>query len=71
MNDKYLELRARRDELRQRLKAIHADYRQGLSADLEEQAVQLENAETLSEIARLAQLELDEVEKKIRSYEHT
>jgi hypothetical protein len=36
-------LLARRDELRQRIEAIEKDYREGLDADAEDQAVQLEN----------------------------
>lgn len=59
------QLLARRDELRARLAAIEKDYRQGLDADAEEQAVQLENAEVLDAIARSAAEELRQVEARL------
>lgn len=58
-------LQARRDELRQRLVSIEADYRQGLPADSEEQAQQLENAEVLDGIASVAAEELAEIEARL------
>jgi hypothetical protein len=58
-------LQARRDELRQRLLSIEADYRQGLAADSEEQAQQLENAEVLDGIASAAAEELAEIEARL------
>ncbi|WP_376692120.1 hypothetical protein [Wenzhouxiangella sp. EGI_FJ10409] len=55
----------RRDELRERLEAIRRDVGGGLERDLEDQAQQLENQETLMEIARVAEAELTEVERKL------
>lgn len=62
------QLLERRDELTKRLDAIRRDLGGGLDRDLEEQAQQLENQETLMEIARLAQEELTEVEKKLEKF---
>lgn len=58
-------LLARKVELKKRLKAIEQDYKQGLDADAEERAVQLENAEVLDGIARATAEELDQVEKQL------
>lgn len=55
----------RRDELLNRLNAIKKDFGQGLDADWEEQAVQLENAEVLQEISRITAEELQKVEEAI------
>jgi hypothetical protein len=55
----------RRGELRKRLEEINRDYQRGLDPDLEEQAVQLENAEVLAEIARTTRVELDRVERQL------
>jgi hypothetical protein len=54
-------LEARYAELNQRLQAIQQDYASGLDADSEERAQQLENAEVLAEISRLAEQELAQV----------
>lgn len=54
-------LEARYAELNQRLQAIQQDYANGLDADSEERAQQLENAEVLAEISRLAEQELAQV----------
>lgn len=59
------QLLQRRDELRERLAAIRRDLGGGLERDLEEQAQQLENQETLMEIARVAESELAEVERQL------
>jgi len=59
-------LLSRRKELRERLDAIQRDYRQGLDADFEEQAIQLENAEVLAGIAKVTTEELDKVEQQLR-----
>ncbi|TVQ36238.1 MAG: hypothetical protein EA370_08480 [Wenzhouxiangella sp.] len=56
------ELIKRRDELRGRIEAIRRDLRGGLEHDLEEQAQQLENYDTLMEIARVAEQDLAKVE---------
>lgn len=63
--DEKTRLQARRDELRQRLESIEADYRQGLPADSEEQAQQLENAQVLAGIASAAAEELAEIEARL------
>ena len=55
----------RRDELRNRIEAIHADLGRGLDKDYEEQSIQLENLEVLQEIVRVAEKELREVEIRI------
>ena len=59
------ELMQQRDALRQRLEAINNDYKRGLEADFEEQAVQLANAEVLNEIARVTADELANVEQQL------
>jgi len=59
------ELTQRRDELRTRLESIEQDYRAGLPADTEEQAVQLENAEVLAGIAKATAEELARIEARL------
>lgn len=56
----------KRDELRKRLAAIREDHARGLEADLEEQALQLENAEVLEEIAKVTAAELERVECELK-----
>lgn len=66
MNDKSIDreqLLKKRDELKNRLDAIKADYGRGLDADSEEQAQELENAEVLAEISRVTLEELEAIEK--------
>jgi len=63
------ELLRRRDELNERLAAIKQDYQRGLSADFEEQAVELENAEVLAGIAKAAAEELADVESQLAELE--
>ncbi|RFF27708.1 hypothetical protein DZK25_06755 [Wenzhouxiangella sp. 15181] len=63
------QLLERRDELIQRLDAIRRDLGGGLDRDLEEQAQQLENQEALMEIARIAEAELAEVERKLAEFD--
>lgn len=65
MNPSMETLVKRRDELRARIKAIHADIGSGLDKDYEEQSIQLENLEVLQEIVRVAEQELREVEIQI------
>lgn len=55
----------RREALRERLAAIRADHARGLDRDSSERAVELENAEVLNEIARVAEVELASVEERI------
>lgn len=64
-NDEVTRLTAQRDALRARIDAIRADFRQGLDADSEERAIQLENREVLEGIARAAADELQRVEKRL------
>lgn len=59
-------LKNRKIELEQRIAAIKRDYAQGLSADSSEQAIELENAEVLAEIQRLAVEELAHIEVELR-----
>ncbi|MCB1657420.1 MAG: hypothetical protein H6996_09515 [Moraxellaceae bacterium] len=54
-------LEARYAELNQRLQAIHQDYANGLDADSEERAQQLQNEEVLAEIRRVTQEDLAKV----------
>ncbi len=56
----------RRDELRKRLAAIQKDIGGGLEKDMEDQAQQLENYDTLIEIARVAEQELETIERQLR-----
>jgi len=59
------ELLTRKEELVQRLAAIRADLARGLAADSEEQALQLENLAVLQEIYRLADAELQAIEREL------
>ena len=65
MSDPKQTLLEKRDELRARLASIEKDYRQGLDADSEEQAIQLENAEVLAGIGKAAAEELQRVEEQL------
>ncbi len=58
-----------RDRLLARLAAIESDYKRGLDADSAERAVQLENAETLTEIQRVTQVQLADVLERLRNHE--
>ena len=51
-----------RDRLKARMDEIKADYHRGLDPDSGERAVQLENAEALTEIQRVTAEELARVE---------
>lgn len=59
------QLRLERDKLREKLTAIEADYRKGLSADSEDRAVELENADVLDAIARATAEELEQIEQRL------
>lgn len=63
-NDK-AELQRRRDELRDRLERIRRDLESKLDRDLDEQAIQLENRDTLVEIQRVTRQELARVEDQL------
>lgn len=67
---KKAELLSKREELLNRLDAIKKDYANGLSADSEEQALQLENAEVLAEISRVTSEDLQKVTQAIERIEH-
>jgi RNA polymerase-binding transcription factor DksA len=56
----------KRRELEERVDAVRKDFAGGLDPDLDEQAVQLENAEVLNELLREALSELEEIEQKLR-----
>lgn len=61
------QLLARRAELRERLDAIRRDFARGLDPGLDEQAIQLENAEVLNELSRRTLEELRRIEDRLRS----
>lgn len=63
------DLRKQRDSLRKRLEQIEIDYKNGLSADSEERAIQLENADVLDGIARVTANELAQVEEQLSKLE--
>lgn len=63
---KQRELEQRREELLKRLENISSHYKQGLSADMEDQAIELESEEVISALEKRAQGELDEVERDLR-----
>ena len=54
-----------RDQLRKRLEAIEQDFKKGLSADSEDQAIELENADVLAGIAKATAEELQSVEDQL------
>ena len=56
----------KRDELLERLERIRDDLNSGLEADSEEQALQLENRDTLLEIARVTEEELEAVLRQLK-----
>jgi len=58
-----------RDRLRARLDDIRAEIRQGLDADSEERAIQLENREVLEGIARATIEELARIERRLQELE--
>lgn len=59
------ELEHERDRLRERLASIRRDLDSGLDRDLEDQAQQLQNRDTLLEIARVTEQELRKVEVRL------
>jgi aspartate/tyrosine/aromatic aminotransferase len=60
------ELITEKEELEQRLEKIRKDLATGLSADFEEQAVELENRDVLLEIARVSEEQLEILTKKLQ-----
>ncbi len=65
MTEELTLLTTKRDKLVERLDAIKQDIGRGLNRDSSEQAVELENAEVLDEIARVTQNELDRLNARI------
>ncbi|GAB4115776.1 MAG: hypothetical protein KKC01_01160 [Gammaproteobacteria bacterium] len=61
-------LQQKRDELTQRLQAIRRDLQGGLDRDMSDQAIQLENRDTLLEIARVTEQELAEIERQLAAH---
>ena len=59
------ELKITKAELEKRLEDIKADYKRGLSADADEQSIQLENAEVLAEISNVTVAELEKINNRI------
>ena len=59
--NKLEQLIIKRDELLNRVESIKKDFRKGLDKDSSEQAIELENAEVLDEIARVSMEELGKV----------
>lgn len=60
------DLERKRDRLTERLASIRRELDSGLDRDLEDQAQQLENRDTLLEIARVTEEELRDVEIQLR-----
>ena len=69
MNASREDLLEKRKELMARLAAIRADLGMGLDADSKEQAVQLENIDVLSEIARVAEEEIANIDRQLAASE--
>ena len=59
------DLLKQRDDLRARHDKIMADLNHGLEADLEEQAIQLENRDSLLEIERVTSEQLVRIEEEL------
>lgn len=58
-------LQREREEIMQRIDAIKRDYASGLDQDLEDQAMQLENAEVLEALLKQAYEELETIDRKL------
>lgn len=69
LQSKKQELETKRNELQKRLNDIQSDYKKGLSADAEEQAIELENAEVLEEISRITHEELQKINTALERIE--
>jgi hypothetical protein len=69
MNASREDLLEKRKELMTRLAAIRADLGRGLDADSKEQAIQLENIDVLSEIARVAEEEIANIDRQLAANE--
>lgn len=60
------ELLMKKAELEERLEKIRKDLGHGYSADSEEQAIELQNSDVLFEIARVAEEDLELINKKLQ-----
>lgn len=69
LQDRKRALLKQREQLRHRLNAIQQDFAKGLDQDWEEQALELENAEVLNEIARVTGEELTKIELAVERIE--
>jgi len=69
MSDTKQELMTKKAELEERLEKIKNDFKSGLDADWEEQAVQLENRDVLLEIARVSEEELQKINAALQEME--
>lgn len=58
-------LQHQREEIMQRIDAIKSDYANGLDQDLDDQAMQLENAEVLEALLKQAYEELKVIDRKL------
>jgi RNA polymerase-binding transcription factor DksA len=58
-------LQRQREELLERIDAIKRDYASGLDRDLEEQAIQLENAEVREALLKQAYEQLELIDRKL------
>ncbi len=67
MSEELVELKNKKQELTERLEKIKKDLANGLSADSEERAVELENRDVLMEIARVTEEELALINQKINA----
>ncbi len=64
-------LQREREEIMQRIDAIKRDYASGLDQDLEDQAMQLENAEVLEALLKQAYEELETIDRKLDGLPNT
>jgi hypothetical protein len=60
------ELLNKKQELEQRLEKIRKDLASGFSADSEERATEMENTDVILEIARVAEQDLELINKKLQ-----
>ncbi|WP_144391980.1 hypothetical protein [Pleionea sediminis] len=67
MSESRDDLLAKKRELEARVESIKKDFKQGLDADAEERAQQLENAEVLNALMEQAMKELQLINSKLNS----
>lgn len=60
------ELLNKKEELEQRLDKIKKDLADGFSADSEERATEMENTDVLLEISRVAEQDLELINRKLK-----